>query len=137
MFDKKPKSYTDLLGKTNRIVEGTSIKGDIVSHADFRMDGELVGNFHTNGKIVIGPAGSVKGDIICRNADIEGRFQGKIQVAEILNIKSKASIHGEVVCGKLSVEPGAEFSASCAMKTNVKSIAANDQQQQRPEQAYQ
>ena len=137
MFDKKPKSYTDLLGKTNRIVEGTSIKGDIVSHADFRMDGELIGNFHTNGKIVIGPAGSVKGDIICRHADIEGRFQGKIQVAEVLNVKSKASIHGEVICGKLSVEPGAEFSASCVMKPNVKNTVAHAGQQQRPEEAYQ
>ena len=126
MFDKKPKSYTDLLGKTNRIVEGTLIKGNILSQADFRLDGDLVGNFQSNGKIVIGPAGSVKGDIVCKNADIEGKFEGKIQVAEILNIKSKASIHGEVVCGKLSVEPGAEFSATCIMKTNQKTVTSNE-----------
>ncbi len=107
MFEKSPKSYTDLLGKTNRIVEGTSIKGDIVSPADFRLDGHLIGNFQSKGKIVIGPAGSVTGDIICRNADIEGSFNGKIQVQEMLNIKSKAHIQGEVICGKLSVEPGA------------------------------
>ncbi|HOZ74448.1 MAG TPA: polymer-forming cytoskeletal protein [Flavobacterium sp.] len=132
MFDKKPKSYTDLLGKTNRIVEGTIIKGNILSHADFRLDGDLVGNFQSNGKIVIGPAGSVKGDIICKNADIEGRFDGKIQVAEVLNIKSKARIHGEVICAKLSVEPGAEFSASCVMKQNTKS---NDGSQPKPEEA--
>jgi cytoskeletal protein CcmA (bactofilin family) len=137
MFDKKPKSYTDLLGKTNRIVEGTSIKGDIVSNSDFRLDGELIGNFRTNGKIVIGPAGSIKGDIICRYADIEGKFQGKIQVAEILNVKSKAVIHGEVICGKLSVEPGADFSASCVMKLIVKHVAAHEGQQPKPEQAYQ
>ena len=37
MFNKKPKPYTELLGKTNRIVEGTIIKGDIVSKADFRI----------------------------------------------------------------------------------------------------
>lgn len=129
MFEKSPKSYTDLLGKTNRIVEGTVIKGDILSHADFRLDGELIGNFQSNGKIVIGPAGSITGDIICKNADIEGRFDGKIQVAEMLNIKSKASIHGEVIVGKLSVEPGAEFSASCVMKPNVKNLPPNDRQQ--------
>lgn len=122
MFDKKPKSYTDLLGKTNRIVEGTIIQGNILSHADFRLDGELVGNFQSNGKIVIGPAGSVKGDIVCKNADIEGKFEGKIQVTEILNIKAKASIHGEVICGKLAVEPGADFSATCVMKPNVKNV---------------
>ena len=126
MFDKNPKSYTDLLGKTNRIVEGTTIQGDIVSPADFRLDGHLVGNFQSKGKLVIGPAGSIKGDIICKNADIEGKFSGKIQVTEILNVKSKASIHGEVICGKLSVEPGADFSASCVMKPNVKTPISND-----------
>ena len=62
MFEKPQKSYTDLLSKTNRIVEGTTIKGDIISQADFRLDGELVGNFTSKGKIVIGPAGSVTGE---------------------------------------------------------------------------
>ena len=133
MFEKSPKSYTDLLGKTNRIVEGTIIRGNILSHADFRLDGDLVGNFKSDGKIVIGPAGSVKGDIICKNADIEGKFDGKIQVAEMLNVRSKASIHGQVVCGKLSVEPGAEFSASCEMKTNVKNTLPHEQAQRGPE----
>ena len=134
MFDKKPKSYTDLLGKTNRIVEGTTIKGDIISQADFRLDGELTGNFQSKGKIVIGPQGSVYGDIICKNADIEGRYHGKITVIEVLNVKHKASIHGEVICGKLSVEPGAEFSASCTMKSISKNSIANDGQS-KPEEA--
>jgi cytoskeletal protein CcmA (bactofilin family) len=136
MFEKKKKSYTELLGKTNRIVEGTSIKGDIISQADFRLDGELIGNFQTKGKIVIGPAGSVMGDIICKNADIEGQFKGKIQVTEILNVKNKASIYGEVECGKLSVDPGADFSATCKMKTNTKNILLNDGQS-KPEETNQ
>ena len=128
MFDKKPKSYTDLLGKTNRIVEGTVIVGNIVSHADFRLDGNLTGNFQSNGKIVIGITGSVKGDIICKNADIEGKFSGKIQVQEVLNVKSKSVIDGEVICGKLAVEPGANFSASCIMKNNANNLLSDGQQ---------
>lgn len=128
MFEKRQKSYTDLLGKTNRISEGTIIRGDINSSSDFRLDGSLVGNFQTKGKIVIGQSGSIKGDIICKNADIEGKFEGKIHVSEILNIKSKAVIHGEVVCAKLSVEPGAEFSATCMMKTQTKTLPTNGQQ---------
>lgn len=133
MFDKKTKSYTDLLGKTNRIVEGTLLKGDIVSQADFRLDGELIGNFQSKGKIVIGPQASVTGDIVCKNADIEGKYNGKITVLELLNVKHKASIHGEVVCGKLAVEPGADFSASCLMKTNTKTFIANDGQSESEE----
>jgi cytoskeletal protein CcmA (bactofilin family) len=46
-------------------------------------------------------------------------------VAEVLNVKAKASINGEVTVGKLSVEPGADFSASC-MKPNVKKLLLSD-----------
>lgn len=116
MFEKSTKSYADLQGKTNRIVEGTAIKGDMESVADFRLDGQLIGNFNSQGKLVIGPAGSVLGDINAKNVDIEGRAEGKITVTEILNIKSTANIKGEVTCGKLSVEPGANFTATCIMK---------------------
>ncbi|MBZ4043616.1 bactofilin family protein [Flavobacterium hibisci] len=115
MFEKAKKNGTELLGKTNRIVEGTSIIGDIVSKADFRLDGELIGNFTSQGKLVIGPLGIIKGEIICHNADIEGEFQGKLKVLEVLNIKATARIHGEVAVGKLSIEPGADFTATCTM----------------------
>lgn len=125
MFTKKDKPYTDLLGKTNRIVEGTIIKGDIISKADFRLDGELIGNFQSTGKLVIGPTGSVTGDINCKNADIEGKFNGTIEVLELLNVKSKSSIQGAATVGKLSVEPGADFSASCIMKENLKKPTSN------------
>ena len=128
MFDSKPKKYTELLGKTNRIVEGTIIKGDIISKADFRLDGELIGNFQSQEKIVIGPTGIVIGDIECNNADIEGKFIGKIKVLELLNVKDTAIIQGEVTVGKLSVEPGADFSASCVMKTNLTNTVENDGQ---------
>ncbi|MFM9988865.1 polymer-forming cytoskeletal protein [Flavobacterium sp.] len=120
MFEKSPKSYTELLGKTNRIVEATTIKGDIESTADFRLDGHLIGNFTSKGKLVIGPAGIVTGNIFCQNVDVEGMVKGKIIVQEILSVKNKASIQGEVTCEKLSVEPGADFSASCVMKTASK-----------------
>ncbi|OXA94436.1 bactofilin family protein [Flavobacterium hercynium] len=122
MFDKGKKNGTELLGKTNRIEDGTSIIGDIVSKADFRLDGELVGNFTSQGKLVIGVTGKVKGEIICNNADIEGVFQGKIKVLEILNIKATAQIHGEVAVGKLSIEPGADFTATCTMLANDKEV---------------
>lgn len=130
MFEKRTKPYTDLLGKTNRIVEGTTINGNIVSASDIRLDGQLVGNLQSKGKLVIGPTGNIKGDVVCKNADIEGLFEGKIQVQEILNIKSKAHIKGDVICGKLAVEPGAEFSASCVMKPQIKNSPTDGKSEQ-------
>jgi len=118
MFDKaKPKESP--FGTTNRIVEGTIITGDINSKADFRLDGILIGNYTSNGKLVIGPTGEVQGDITCKNLDIEGKFTGKLQIAELLSVKSKAIIKGEVQTNKLAIEPGAVFEATCAMKSQL------------------
>jgi cytoskeletal protein CcmA (bactofilin family) len=121
MFDKaKPKEPQ--FGTTNRIVEGTIITGDINSKADFRLDGILVGNYTSSGKLVIGPSGEVQGDITCKNLDIEGKFTGKLQIAELLSVKSKAVIKGEVQTSKLAIEPGAVFEATCVMKSQLKAV---------------
>ncbi|MBP6072448.1 MAG: polymer-forming cytoskeletal protein [Flavobacterium sp.] len=129
MFEKNKKPYTDLLGKTNRIVEGTAIKGNILSSADFRLDGQLLGDFQSKGKLVVGPTGSVMGNIICENCDIEGKFEGKIQVLETLTLKEGAFVKGEVICGKLSIEPGATFNASCDMRSSKPTPALNATEQ--------
>jgi cytoskeletal protein CcmA (bactofilin family) len=115
MFDKaKVKDVTT--GQTNRIVDGTIITGDITCDGGFRLDGTLIGNFTSVAKLVIGPSGEVQGEIKCKNLDIEGSFTGKLDVAELLSIKSKSTIKGTIVVGKLSVEPGALFEATCAVK---------------------
>lgn len=125
MFEKSKKE-TSPLGQTNRIVQGTVIKGDVTSKTDFRLDGTLIGNFNSSSKLVIGSTGEVQGDIKCVNIDIEGKFSGKLEAFELLGVKSSAKIKGEVVVGKLSVEPGAVFEATCVMKNNLKAIPSND-----------
>jgi len=128
MFDKTKKD-TSQLGQTNRIVQGTVIKGDISSKTDFRLDGILIGNYESTSKLVIGPAGEVQGDIKCVNIDIEGKFSGKLEASELLGVKSTAKIKGEVIVGKLSVEPGAVFEATCEMKSNLKAIPSDEQKE--------
>lgn len=126
MFEKK-KPTEGLFGKMNRIAEGTQLNGDIVSDADIRIDGTLIGNCTIKGKLVIGQTGYVEGNIKCTNIDIEGKFLGKLDANELLNIKASASIKGDVIVGKLGVEPGANFVATCSMKGAVKnSTEIND-----------
>jgi cytoskeletal protein CcmA (bactofilin family) len=114
--NKKPKAMTEIGGQPNRIEKNTKIKGDIVSEADFRIDGKLNGNLKTSGKVVIGKDGYIHGKVECLNADIEGSFNGELLVSELLALKSSAVIEGTVSVAKLAVEPGAAFNASCTMK---------------------
>lgn len=112
-------------GQPNRIEKSTKITGEIVSEADFRIDGLLEGSITTSGKVVIGKEGVINGKVNCSFADVEGKFSGQIDVKESLSLKSTAIIEGEVVIGKLIVESGAIFNAKCSMKSasDVKSIS--------------
>lgn len=114
--NKKPRAMSEIGGQPNRIEKNTRIKGDIISEADFRIDGKLDGNVKTSGKVVIGKGGYIHGKVECVNADIEGSFNGELLVSDLLSLKSSAVIEGTVQVAKLAVEPGATFNASCSMK---------------------
>lgn len=103
-------------GKTlNLFSDGTTIKGDIKTNADIRIDGIVEGLVYSDSKVVIGTTGKVKGDVICRQADISGNVVGLVSVKETLFLKSSAIIDGDVVTQKLVVESGAVFNGKCSM----------------------
>lgn len=128
MFSSKEKNQKPKVMERNVVAKNTSIVGDIKSEGDFRIDGTLEGNLMTNGKVIIGVDGFIKGKVETTHADIEGKFSGELLVQETLTIKASAHISGEVVIGKLSVEPGAVFNATCAMKGTVKELNQHEQQ---------
>ncbi len=106
----------------NRIAAGTLITGEISGKGCFRIEGTLEGSLKTPGKVVISEGGLINGTLECDNADIEGRFKGKLLVKEVLTLRSSANIEGEVITGKLAVEPGAIFNATCEMNGGVKPL---------------
>ena len=128
MFNNKEKSRKPKTMERNVMAKNTSINGDIISEGDFRIDGTLEGTLKTNGKVIIGVNGLIKGKVESANADIEGRFSGELLVHEVLSIKGTSTIIGDVIVGKLSVESGAVFNATCAMKGAVKELNQHEQQ---------
>lgn len=99
----------------NLISNGTEITGDIKSNGDIRIDGSLTGNLYTKGKVVIGPTGKIKGEIVCRNSEVSGIVEGKISVGQLLILKASSRILGDIATSKLAIEPGAKFSGTCNM----------------------
>jgi cytoskeletal protein CcmA (bactofilin family) len=100
----------------NLISNGTDITGDIKSNGDIRIDGSLTGNLSTKGKVVLGPTGNIKGEIICKNSEVSGIIEGKIIVGQLLNLKASSKILGDIVTSKLAIEPGARFTGNCNMR---------------------
>ena len=99
---------------------GTTVKGDISSNSDLRIDGTIIGNVSSSAKIVIGASGSVEGDISGNQADIVGKVSGNIKTKDLLQLRGDCVVNGNVYAGKLQVEPTAVFNGQCHMGTNEK-----------------
>jgi cytoskeletal protein CcmA (bactofilin family) len=117
----------------NLISNGTDITGDIKSTGDIRIDGTLTGNLNTKGKVVIGTTGKVKGEVICKNSEVAGIIEGKINVGQLLNLKASSKINGEIITSKLSIEPGAVFSGNCKMSDNDNNAGTGFIKEKEPE----
>ena len=119
MFNNKSKSETAETavptGSASLIGSGTSLKGDITSSGDLRIDGTLVGNIHCSAKVIIGANGVVEGDVSGITADIMGKVSGTIKVKELLMLKSNCQVDGNIHAAKLQIEPAANFNGQCHM----------------------
>mgnify|MGYP002236931313 CR=1 FL=1 len=92
-------------GLHNTLAAGTTVKGDIVTETDFRLDGKIEGDVSCSGKIVIGPKGNVTGNIVSTNAEILGEVEGSIHVSAKLVLKATAVIKGDIFAQTLEIEP--------------------------------
>jgi len=121
MFNLKSKgSFDESSISANTIIgAGTTITGDLASNGDIRIDGVLNGNLTAKAKILIGPDGTVEGDIEGLQADVLGKVVGKIKVKELLHLRGKATLHGDIYAGKLQIEPTVTFNGQCHMGANV------------------
>lgn len=99
----------------NNIGKGTKFVGDIETNGDLRIDGVIDGNIKSQGKLVLGAGGSIKGTIKCSSAEISGSFEGKVEVSELLTLKASSYFKGEMTVNKLCIEPGAKFIGNCVM----------------------
>lgn len=111
----------------NLISQGTTIKGDIETSGDLRIDGNIVGNIITKGKLVVGESASIEGTIECENADISGNITAKVKINNLVRLSETSNFSGDIITKKISIEPGAVFTGSCQMsspKTEIKNDKA-------------
>ena len=119
MFGKKETATAANPKAMNQLGKGTVINGEIVSDADIRIDGTVRGNVISKGKIVLGASGQIDGDIRSENAYLEGRVNGKVEVADLLILSKTAFVNGDITMKKLVVEEGAKFIGKCNMGVQV------------------
>ncbi len=108
----------------NSLVQGTVVEGTVKSESDIRIDGTIKGILHCNAKVIIGPSGRVEGEVQCKNAVIEGQFEGTLNVEALLDVRDTANVTGDISTGKLIVNQPKSFNVTCAMGGGMKKTSS-------------
>lgn len=125
MFNKEKNSSSsekNYPGSATLISSGTTLKGDVKSENDLRIDGSIHGNVYCKAKIIVGPSGYVEGNIEGANADITGKVNGNISVKELLQLKAEGNVNGNIIAAKLQIDPTAVFNGKCQMAAHTNGV---------------
>jgi len=113
----KPEQTSANINMVSRVAADTTIKGEIISPNDIRIDGTFEGKLTSNGRVVIGESAHITGDVICSNIDIWGNIDGNIYVKDTFSLKDGGVITGNIQTRRLHIELGSSFNGNCRMIT--------------------
>ncbi len=98
------------------IASGTIIRGTITSNGDIRVDGVISGTVNTQGRLIVGEAGAVDGELVTNFAEIAGKMELKKIDSQSVRFTSTARFKGDIEVNSIEVEPGAQIEGHISMK---------------------
>lgn len=101
-------------GKRMHIGQDISISGEITTCDVLVIDGHVDATVRDCGRLEIGPAGTLRGDIEVRNAEIGGHFDGELKVVDRLTVRGTGRVAGVVRYGRLEVTVGGQLRGDIA-----------------------
>ena len=109
-----------------RIGKGATLYGDIETAGNIRLDGKVVGNIRSKARVVLGESAQLKGNLVAQNAEVFGEIDGRVEIVDILTLKTSSNVKGDVICNKFVTESGANFNGKCQMGNTIKEVKFED-----------
>ncbi len=114
---------------------GVVFKGEISGPEKIVVEGTVEGDI-TAGSLHIGKQGSVKGNVVATEADVEGTLSSNVEIKDFLLLRSTGRVEGQIRCGDFQVERGAvlagDFAAGSGDSQKAKAEAASEAPKQTP-----
>ena len=105
---EKMRHHTTLVAEEpdTTLGEGVVIKGELNFKKLLRIDGHFEGELVSEGKLIVGPTGVVKSNIVLKEAIIEGYIEGNLTVRERVELRGDAQVYGDIIAKSISVDEG-------------------------------
>ncbi len=95
--------------------EGVEFKGVINYQGTVRIDGQLEGEIHTSGVLIVGQGAVIDAKVEAGTIICQGKILGDIVAREKVQLMSPAVLDGSVKTPSLSMEEGVLFNGTCEM----------------------
>ena len=93
-----------------------TIKGDVTGKGDVFISGTVEGTVDlADNQVTIEGTGLVKGSIVGKQVQVEGKVVGDIEATEKIAIGSTGTIRGTIIAPRVAVEDGAKFNGRIDM----------------------
>ena len=93
-----------------------TIKGDVTGKGDVFISGTVEGTVDlADNQVTIEGSGLVKGSIVGKQVQVEGKVVGDIEATEKIAIGSTGTIRGTIIAPRVAVEDGAKFNGRIDM----------------------
>lgn len=88
------------------------IKGEIRTHEELVVDGEVEGVLESMSLLTVGQNGKVRANIKAREVIVFGSVRGDVEVTEKISIREQGSLIGNIKSAGISIDDGAYFKGS-------------------------
>lgn len=105
----------DASRRVTYVAPGSKLVGLIMGKAEVLVEGELEGEIKLDSRVVVGPQGRVKGNIVARSVRIAGKLFGNVHGLERVELTSTASLEGNLAAPRVVIADGAFFKGEVEM----------------------
>ena len=104
--------------------KGVEFKGVISYSGTVRIDGNLDGEIHTDGVLLIGDEAVIQAKVTAGTIVCKGKITGDIAAKERVKLRAPAVFNGSMKTPMLSMEDGVLFNGGLEMKQGLREGAA-------------
>jgi cytoskeletal protein CcmA (bactofilin family) len=106
-------SRIPVLGKT------LLFRGELTAEEDVILQGRVEGSIRHARNLIIGPEGSVLGDVYASHLTVEGLVEGDLHCTEAVIVRASAQVRGNIFAPRVGIMEGATFNGRVEMDPNA------------------
>jgi cytoskeletal protein CcmA (bactofilin family) len=95
------------------LADGSSFTGKAQIAGTMRIEGKADGDLEATESIIVGKSGLVQANLKTRRAVLNGRFSGKIDASDRVELQNGSRVEAEIHAKNMVMEDGVQFSGNC------------------------